>query len=226
MPNNIIEARGLIKTYNHFKRTVEVLKGIDLTLSPHESVAVIGPSGSGKSTLLYLLGLLEPLTDGNLIFKGKDVNSMTDREKSRIRLSQVGFIFQFHHLLPELTALENVMLPGLMLGSSVSSCSEHAGELLTRVGLKERVQHKPGELSGGEQQRVAFARALMNSPDLILADEPTGNLDREASQMMKSLLWESIRNQETTLLIVTHNSALAQGADRILKLTDGFLEPN
>ena len=225
MSRTIIEGHGLAKTYSHLKRSVEVLKGIDLTISTSESVAIVGPSGSGKSTLLYLLGLLEPLTDGSLKFEGQDVDEMSDRDKSRTRLSKVGFIFQFHHLLPELTALENVILPGLMLGESMNVCSIRASELLTEVGLEERIEHKPGELSGGEQQRVAFARALMNSPDLVLADEPTGNLDSGASRMLQDLLWRCVRDQETALLIVTHNYRLAEGAGRILQLTEGNLKP-
>ncbi|MCF7809447.1 ABC transporter ATP-binding protein [bacterium] len=225
MPNNIIEARGLVKTYNHHRRIVEVLQGVNLSLSVGESAAITGPSGSGKSTLLYLLGLLEPLTDGTLFFNGEDVNSLSDRDRSLIRLSRIGFIFQFHHLLPELTSLENVMLPGLIAGKQMKTCKVRANQLLDQVGLGNRTQHKPGELSGGEQQRTAFARAMMNSPDLLLADEPTGNLDSEASTNLQDLLKKTCQNQQTALLIVTHNVKLAHSAERVFQLTNGLLRP-
>jgi lipoprotein-releasing system ATP-binding protein len=225
MPNTIIEARGLVKTYNHHRRTVEVLQGVDLSLSAGESIAITGPSGSGKSTLLYLLGLLEPITEGTLYFSGEDANSLSDRERSLIRLSRIGFIFQFHHLLPELTSLENVMLPGLIAGKQMKTCQSRANQLLDQVGLGNRTNHKPGELSGGEQQRTAFARAMMNSPDLLLADEPTGNLDSEASAVLQNLLKKTCRDQKTTLLIVTHNNMLARTTDRVFQLTDGLLKP-
>lgn len=223
MPKNIIETRGLAKTYLLNGREVVVLKGVDISLSAGESVAVVGPSGAGKSTLLYLLGLLEKPTGGSLYIDDHDAGELTDRERSLIRLTRIGFVFQFHHLLPEFTALENVMLPGLMLGRSQSDCSKEAVLLLSQVNLSDRFNHKPGELSGGEQQRVAFARALMNSPDFILADEPTGNLDRNASLTLEEMMWKLCREQETSLLIVTHNHNLAQKADRCLELVDGVL---
>ncbi len=223
MPKNIIETRGLTKTYLLNGREVVVLKGVDISLTAGESVAVVGPSGAGKSTLLYLLGLLEKPTGGSLYIDDRDAGGLTDRERSRIRLTRIGFVFQFHHLLPEFNALENTMLPGLMLGRSQSDCSKEAALLLSQVNLSDRFNHKPGELSGGEQQRVAFARALMNSPDFILADEPTGNLDRDASRVLEEMMWKLCREQETSLLIVTHNHNLAQKADRCLELVDGIL---
>jgi len=225
MPNSIIEGVGLVKTYNLGGHPVEVLKGVDLVLHRGERVAVVGPSGSGKSTLLYLLGLLESPTSGRFLFEGRDMSAISDNERSRIRLNRIGFIFQFHHLLPEFTALENVMLPGLMRGKSPGSSARRAGEVLEKVGLAERFNHKPGELSGGERQRVTFARALMNSPDLLLADEPTGNLDHEASKVLETMMWELCSDQETALLLVTHNNKLAEGADLILQLEDGCLMP-
>ena len=224
MPKTIIEAVGLEKTYNHQRRNVEVLKGVDITLARGEIVSVMGPSGAGKSTLLYLLGLLEKPSNGSIHFDGQNTGNISDRSRSRIRLSQIGFVFQFHHLLPEFTALENVMLPGLMLQENRSEVMEYARKLLNSMGLEERYSHKPGELSGGEQQRVAFARALINLPKLILADEPTGNLDRNAADGLEELMRELCRENGTTLLIVTHNVGLAQTADRKYQLIDGRLK--
>ena len=225
MPKNIIEAHGLAKTYLHNGREVVVLRGVDISLPAGESVAVVGPSGAGKSTLLYLLGLLEKPSGGSLYIDNREAGELSDRERSLIRLTRIGFVFQFHHLLPEFTALENVMLPGMMLGRSQSECSKEAALLLSQVNLSDRFNHKPGELSGGEQQRVAFARALMNSPDFILADEPTGNLDHDASGVLEEMMWKLCREQETSLLIVTHNFSLAQKADHFLELNDGVLNP-
>jgi len=223
MPENIIETFGLTKTYIHNKHRVEVLKDVDLNLCTGESLAIVGPSGAGKSTLLYLIGLLEKPTEGRLQFNKIDVNKMPDRDRSRIRLESIGFIFQFHHLLPEFTAIENVMLPGMMLSKKPDECETFASGLLSQVGLSKRLDHKPGELSGGEQQRVAFARALMNSPELILADEPTGNLDRAASQVLENMMWDMCRDRNTALMIVTHNEYLAEGADKVIKLVDGLI---
>jgi len=223
VPKTILETFSLTKTYRIHESSVEVLKGIDITLTRGVSVAIVGPSGVGKSTLLYLLGLLEQPSSGSLHFDGLDVGRIPDRTRSRIRLAQIGFVFQFHHLLPEFTALENVMLPGLMLGKSQEVSEARSVEILKLVGLAERLHHKPGELSGGEQQRVAFARALINSPELILADEPMGNLDRKASNALEELMWKLCSDQETALLIVTHNINLAEKADRILQLVDGRL---
>ncbi len=221
MPKLIIEASGLVKHYTIDGRLIEVLRGIDLRLSGGEVVAVVGPSGAGKSTLLHLIGLLEAPTGGQLMLGGADAARLTERERARYRLERIGFVFQFHHLLPEFTSLENVILPGLIRGLPRSECEGRARELLGQVGLAERTIHKPGELSGGEQQRVAFARALMNKPDLILADEPTGNLDRQASSHLRDLLWSICRERGTTLLLVTHNETLSSGADRMLRMVDG-----
>jgi len=223
VPNILIAASGLCKEYRVDAHRVEVLRGIDFTLSAGEKVAIVGPSGAGKSTLLHLIGLLETASAGSLQFDGKDAAALTDRDRSLLRLERIGFVFQFHHLLPEFTACENVMLPGLIRGRSVAQCEARASELLSRVGLKARLGHKPGELSGGEQQRVAFARALMNEPSLILADEPTGNLDRQASEMLRELLWEVCSDRGAALVLVTHNETLTGGADRVLQMLDGSI---
>lgn len=224
MPNYIIEAFGLVKNYRIDGRSVEVLKGVDLNLSRSEKIAIVGPSGAGKSTLLHLVGLLEPQTEGRLLFDSQDVSKLSDAERSRIRLERIGFVFQFHHLLSEFTSLENTLLPGLISGVDQSDCRRKASELLKNVGLSHRLDHKPGELSGGEQQRVAFARALMNDPELILADEPTGNLDRQSSSQLSELLNGICSDRGTALLIVTHNKDLADTADRIISMADGRLD--
>ncbi len=223
MRDNLLEAVGLTKFYQIDERQIEVIKGVNLTLTSGETVAVIGPSGAGKSTLLHIIGLLEAPSDGKLSFDGEDIGSSDRLERAQMRLQRIGFVFQFHHLLPEFTAQENVMLPGLMAGSKKHVCMDRAAELLTEVGLSERFDHKPGELSGGEQQRVALARALMNRPSLILADEPTGNLDRDSSERLRKLLWDICRNQETTLLLVTHDETLSRHADRTFEMVDGTL---
>jgi len=188
-----------------------------------ETVSIVGPSGAGKSTLLHLLGVLEKPTCGQVFINGKDTSQLSEPERSRLRLEKIGFIFQFHHLLPEFTALENVMLPGLILGKELSRCVQGASDLLEQVGLKERLHHKPGELSGGEQQRVALARALINQPALILADEPTGNLDFESARRMQLLLWQLCTDHQATVLIVTHNLEFAHSADRVFKMEGGRL---
>jgi len=224
MPKNIVEACNLFKTYNHQQRNVEVLNGVNITLTRGETVSIVGPSGAGKSTLLYLLGLLERPSSGSLLFDARNVNTLNDHARARIRLTKIGFVFQFHHLLPEFTALENVMLPGLMLRNEKPETEKRAGELLNTVGLHDRHDHKPGELSGGEQQRVAFARAMINSPELILADEPTGNLDRNAAGALEDLMWVLCREKNTALLIVTHNPNLAATADQRFRLVDGHLQ--
>lgn len=223
MASKLLEAVGLTKFYQIDDRQIEVVKGVDLTLVSGETVAVIGPSGAGKSTLLHIVGLLETPSDGRLVFMGEDVVSCDEQRRARMRLDQIGFVFQFHHLLPEFTAQENVMLPGIMADGKRSTCMNRAAELLTDVGLGERLGHKPGELSGGEQQRVALARALMNRPKLILADEPTGNLDRTSSDNLRRMLWDICRDQQTTLLLVTHDESLSRHADRTLKMVDGKL---
>ena len=221
MPNILIEAAGLTKEFQLDGRRIEVLRGVDLVLEAGETVAIVGPSGAGKSTLLHILGLLDTPTGGHLSFAGRNPAELSHRDRARIRLEKIGFVFQFHHLLPEFTAVENVTMPALIRGEPCRDCRERAVELLNRVGLAHRLEHKPGELSGGEQQRVAFARALINNPALILADEPTGNLDRAASAMLRDLLYEVCTGRGTTLVIVTHNETLVSGMARVLRMMDG-----
>ena len=221
MKDITIAAKNLHKSYQLDGNKIQVLKGVELSVRRCEKVAIIGPSGTGKSTLLHQLGLLELPTSGEVLFKGIETTTLTERKRASLRLSEIGFVFQFHHLLPEFDAVENVMLPGLISGNSRYECIEKAQTLLTKVELQDRFNHKPGELSGGEQQRVALARALMNDPTLILADEPTGNLDKNASSMLRDLLWDICRDGDSSLIIVTHNEILAGGADRILYMNDG-----
>lgn len=222
----IIEASGLVRRYRIDGGELEVLSGVSLTLRSGESVAIVGPSGAGKSTLLHLLGLLERPSEGKVSFEQRDSTGMSEQEMAALRLERIGFVFQFHHLLREFTAVENVLLPGLMRGIDRARCVSRARKLLEKVGLPKRFDHKPGELSGGEQQRVALARALMNNPSVILADEPTGNLDRKASEQMHNLLWELCHEEGTAVLLVTHDEALANQADRVFQLVDGRFTNN
>jgi lipoprotein-releasing system ATP-binding protein len=219
----LVEAIDVSKSYSVDGREIVVVKGVSLQLSVGETVAVVGPSGAGKSTLLHLIGLLETPSDGSLHFNGYNVRDNSEQQRAQLRLEQIGFVFQFHHLMPEFTALENVMLPGYMAGNKRSECDQRAATLLDQVGLANRVKHKPGELSGGEQQRVALARALMNKPRLLMADEPTGNLDRKSSDRLRGLLWDICLSQGTTLLLVTHDETLSAKADRTLRMVDGRL---
>lgn len=223
MPNNIIRAEELFKSYNIDGVKVDVLKAVNVAIDVGDTIAVVGSSGAGKSTFLHQLGLLEKPSSGRVLFEGREASSMNDDERADLRLTKIGFVFQFHHLLSELTALENVMLPGLILRRNMSWCRERAGSLLKDVGLENRLEHKPGELSGGEQQRVALARALVNKPVLILADEPTGNLDKKSSIKLQELLWGLCADKSAALMVVTHNENLARGADRIIEMSDGRL---
>ncbi len=222
-PITVVVATSLQKTFRMDGSSVEVLKCVDLVLEPGSSAAIVGPSGAGKSTLLHILGLLEKPTGGDYWFEGRDVSKLSEHEKADLRLRKIGFIFQFHHLMPEFTALENVMMPGLMLGKSKSETRSGAEIFLEQVGLKDRANHRPGELSGGEQQRVALARALVNSPSLILADEPTGNLDVESAAMTAALLKEISKRTNAALVLVTHNHKLAREMDTILSMEGGKL---
>jgi lipoprotein-releasing system ATP-binding protein len=204
---------------------LDVLRGVTLEVSGGEMLAVVGPSGSGKSTLLYLIGALERPDRGTIRFHGRDVFQLSEQEQAEYRNRHVGFVFQFHHLLPELTALENVMLPGLMARRVRREVVAEATLLLTMMGLAERMEHRPGELSGGEQQRVAIARALMNHPDLVLADEPTGNLDRQSGEAIQGLLRSLNQERKQTFIVVTHNEGFAKALDRTVRLIDGELFP-
>ena len=199
----------------------EVLKGITLAIEPAEFVAIMGPSGSGKTTLLYLLGALDTPSHGEIYLDGTAVSSLNDTQRSRLRQRSIGFVFQFHFLLPELTALENVSIPAMLAGSSRGEADARALGLLEQVQMSHRLSHRPGELSGGEQQRVALARALVNRPHLILADEPTGNLDSENAEMVFALLQQLNREQQLAVVLVTHNEELARRSHREIHIRDG-----
>ena len=217
----MIEARGLRKVYKNGAKELEVLKGIDLKVGRSEVLAVLGPSGAGKSTLLHLLGGLDSPTAGKVMIDGADIYALGDRERARIRNRKIGFVFQFYHLLPEFDALENVMLPLLIKGGDGRDLRDRGAGLLKAVGLEDRMNHRPGQLSGGEQQRVAIARALVNEPELLLCDEPTGNLDSESGENIIELLWELNKSRKMTLMIVTHDAQIAKAAHRVLHIRDG-----
>jgi lipoprotein-releasing system ATP-binding protein len=220
----VLEARALTKTYiGGDGGTIKVLDAIDLRVSRGEMVAIIGSSGAGKSTLLHLLGALDRPTAGQVLIDGKTIGDLTDDAISALRNRTVGFVFQFHHLLREFTALENVMMPLRIGGVDEEKAQERAMSLLERVGLSGRVQHRPGALSGGEQQRTAVARALAHDPAVLLADEPSGNLDHHNSERLHDLFSELARELELGMVIVTHNRSLAARADRVLQLEDGRL---
>lgn len=219
----LLQATDLRKTYSNGLREIEVLKGIDLAVEPGEMTAIIGASGSGKTTLLQILGTLAPITGGQLLFKGSRLDQKNDKELAAFRNKSLGFIFQFHHLLPEFSALENVMMPALISGRSRQQAEVPARQLLTAVELDHREQHRVHELSGGEQQRTALARSLIMEPELLLADEPTGNLDSRAGGMVFKLLQSICRDRSLAVLMVTHNRLLADQMDRCLTLSDGIL---
>ena len=219
----ILHAEGLVKRYPTADGTLEVLSGLDLTVRPGEMVAVVGESGTGKSTLLHLLGALDRPTEGAVRYRGEDVFAQPDEALAAFRNRAIGFVFQFHHLLPEFTALENVAMPALIAGEPLDAARPRAAELLALLGLAARAEHRPSQLSGGEQQRVAVARALMNRPGLVLADEPTGNLDTRTADVLHDEIRRLASTQEQAFVIVTHNPALAALADRVLELRDGRL---
>jgi lipoprotein-releasing system ATP-binding protein len=216
-----VTVRGLAKVFEHGGRMIEVLRGLDFDLAPGEMASVVGASGVGKSTLLQVLGTLDAPTEGTITFDGVEVTSMSPTRLAEFRNREIGFVFQFHHLLPEFTALENAMMPGLILRLPRRLCAERAAAMLARIGLGDRLSHRPGELSGGEQQRVALARALLLRPRLLLADEPTGNLDTKTGREIHELFFELNRELGTTILIVTHNDELAQKTPRRLRMADG-----
>jgi len=218
-------ARGLAKTYHDAAAPIEVLRDVNLTVDPGEVVAVVGASGSGKSTLLHLLGGLDRPTAGTVSVGGEGLASLDEAGRSRLRARSVGFVFQFHQLLPEFTALENVMMPGWVAGSSHATARARAESLLEDLGLMGRAEHKPGELSGGEQQRVAVARALHMRPAVLLADEPTGNLDRRASTTLLEIFERYRSRERQAIVIATHNPEVAQSAGRVVRLEDGHLRP-
>jgi lipoprotein-releasing system ATP-binding protein len=219
----VLEATGLWKEYHDGSRTLAVLRGADLSVVPGEIVSIVGTSGSGKSTLLHLLGALDRPSKGAVRIAGEDLSTRTARELAVIRNRHIGFIFQFHHLLAEFTALENVMAPGLIARRPEEEVRKIATGLLERLGLAERLTHRPSQLSGGEQQRVALARSILNGPSVIMADEPTGNLDAATAATVIELLWDEVRQQNRSLILVTHDPEIAARADRSLRLRDGLL---
>jgi lipoprotein-releasing system ATP-binding protein len=221
----LITVRGLCKSFTNGGASIDVLKNLEFDLSAGESVAIIGPSGIGKSTLLHIIGTLDRPDSGELLFKGEDVFSYDDLKLARFRNRSIGFVFQFHHLLPEFSAVENAMMPALINGAGKQHATQAAEDILVRVGLKDRLQYRVGKLSGGEQQRVALARALVLKPAVLLADEPTGNLDKSNSEHVHALLMELNQEFSMTLVVVTHNSELASFMSRRVTIVDGSLAP-
>lgn len=223
MAKRVLEGSEIHKSYFIGRSELKVLKGISLDMREGEIAAIVGVSGAGKSTLLHILGTLDRPTSGTVSYDGKDVFSMGDDRLARFRNLKIGFVFQFHHLLPEFTALENVLMPGLIAGKKMSEVKKSAAKLLDEVGLGERLEHRPSELSGGEQQRVAVARALVNSPQVVLADEPSGNLDLVNAESLHELISRICKSHGTTFVIATHNEHLTKLANRVLKIQDGML---
>ena len=217
----LLHLNRVTRSFSEAGRTLEVLRGIEMALQPGEMVALVGPSGAGKSTLLHISGLLERPTSGEVIVDGKSAGALPDQDRTALRRATIGFVYQFHHLLPEFTALENVALPQIIAGVPRRRASDAARALLDRVGLTDRTTHRPSQLSGGEQQRVAIARALSNRPKLLLADEPTGNLDHHTAEDVFALLQSLVRETQTGALVATHNLDLAGRMDRVLELQDG-----
>lgn len=223
MSDVVINCRNLSKSYNDGHMSVNVLNGINLSIHQGDRIAIVGPSGSGKSTLLHLLGGLDKPTDGQVFQQGMDWQALSEKKRCHLRNQHLGFIYQFHHLLPEFSALENVAMPLLLAGLPISSAADKAAELLDKVGLSERIQHKPSQLSGGERQRVAIARALILKPQCVFADEPTGNLDNATAIKVFELMIDLNEQFNTALVIVTHDRQLAKRMDRVMILQAGGL---
>lgn len=221
MPKPLVVASNVKKTFLHMGSSLDVLQGIDLTIDEGELVGIVGQSGAGKSTFLHCIGTLDVVSTGSLKLAGEELSTMSSAKLAGLRNRLIGFVFQFHHLLPEFNALENVMMPGLIQGRPRKELENQAMALLTEVGLEKRASHRPGELSGGEQQRVALARALVLEPKLLLADEPTGNLDSRTSDQIHELFFSINKTRGTTIVVVTHNMALADSMPRKVTLRDG-----
>lgn len=222
--SNTVEVTGLTRSFVQGEERIDVLRGVDLTIAEGEIVALLGPSGSGKSTMLQAVGLLEGGFEGSILICGEEVASLDNDGRTRVRRDSLGFVYQFHHLLPDFSAVENVMLPQLVRDAEVASAQGRAEKLLSALGLGHRLTHRPSQLSGGEQQRVAVARALANCPKLVLADEPTGNLDESTADIVLGEFLNLVRGEGASALVATHNERLAAKMDRIVRLRDGRLD--
>ena len=222
--SNIVEIKDIYKSFTQGEHHLEILRGISLSISSGEVVALVGSSGAGKSTLLHIMGLLERADQGDVIMSGIPTKDLTDIKRTKIRRLEIGFVYQFHNLLPEFTALENVVMPQLIAGVASKVAKERAENLLSKMGLSERISHRPAELSGGEQQRVAIARGLANRPRLILADEPTGNLDEKTGNEVMDVLLSLSKEEGISALIATHNNELADRMDRTVTLKEGIIQ--
>lgn len=223
MNNPLLQAKNIIKTYNEDKIRTNVLKGVNIDIYSNELTAIVGKSGSGKSTLLHILGTLDKADSGEIIYKGEELLKLSDKKKASFRNIHLGFVYQFHHLLSDFSALENVMMPMLIAGINKNDAKQRALELLEKVALSEKADSRPSELSGGQRQRVAIARALANNPELILADEPTGNLDEKNAQMVFSLFEKLVKEDKIAVVIVTHDNSLSEKCDRVYTMKDGII---
>ncbi|MDD6205776.1 lipoprotein-releasing ABC transporter ATP-binding protein LolD [Succinivibrio sp.] len=223
MNNPLLQAKNIIKTYNEDKIRTNVLKGVNIDIYSNELTAIVGKSGSGKSTLLHILGTLDKADSGEIIYKGEELLKLSDKKKAAFRNIHLGFVYQFHHLLSDFSALENVMMPMLIAGINKNDAKQRALELLEKVALSEKADSRPSELSGGQRQRVAIARALANNPELILADEPTGNLYEKNAQMVFSLFEKLVKEDKIAVVIVTHDNSLSEKCDRVYTMKDGII---